>query len=161
MRWMLLGALFLLALSCAGCGSAASSPPNRVVLKLSTGSAGAGAVPTIGDLALQLTLPPGVSVAVASDGSGQTAEGVVAVSGTAAAPNTVALAKYSAVTGLVTLQIVKSDGFPPGEFATVTCDVAPGASPASAGFDITDFAAFDLAGNAISGLAAAFHVEVP
>ncbi len=154
MKRMAAGFLHLMLLLLAGCGGGGGgeggSAPGKAVVKIS--AVATGAVPAIGDITVTLNLPQGASVQVKPDGSGETADGVVVKSGAADAANTVAVARYSAVSGCIYLQIVKSDGFAPGEFVTVNCDLAPGFSQGAGGFGVADFSAFDLAGNAVSNL---------
>lgn len=156
-RWLLPVTLLLLA-GCGSGGGGATAGPSKAVVKLSTQAT--GAAQTIGDITVTLHLPAGVSVQVKPDGSGETADGVVVKSGAADAPNTVVIAKYSSAAGTVDLQIVKSDGFDPGEFVTVSCDLAAAASPAGSDFSTSNFSAFDLGGNSIATLGISHTVEL-
>jgi len=148
-RFLLATLLFALP-GCGSGGGIAASAPTRAAVKLSTQAT--GAAQAIGDITVTLNLPAGVSVRVKPDGSGQTADGVVVKSGAADVPNATALAKYSPAARTVDIEIVKSDGFNPGEFVTVSCDIAAGAAPVGADFSTSNFSSFDLTGNTITNL---------
>ena len=157
-RWLLPVTLLTVLAGCGSGGGAATAAPTKAVVKLSTQAN--GTAQTIGDITVTLNLPAGVSVKVKPDGSGQTADGVVVKSGAADAPNAVVIAKYSSATATVDLQIVKSDGFNPGEFVTVTCDLAAAAAPGATDFGTSSFSAFDLEGNSITNLGISHTVEL-
>lgn len=164
--------MMLAAFWLAGCGGdvttgpaeAGSGPPaqGKTVLTLNTaGSLPAGA--TIGGLGITVNLPD--SVTIPTDGSGNVSSGVVATSGVAAGQATV-LALFSAATATVPakLHLVLASmaaGMPVGEFATITCTVTTGDTPAETDFSLTDFAPVDTNGAAIASLAADLRKVAP
>jgi len=151
----------ILLLVLAGCGSGGGdhvSAPAGAVVRLSTRAD--GSAPTIGGIFVTLNLPAGVSVKVTEDGSGQTADGVVVKSGAADSTNSTVIAKYDRAGGTMNIVIVKSDGFQSGEFAAVTCDLTPATDPVSGDFTTSNFSAFDLAGNEITGLEISHTLEL-
>jgi hypothetical protein len=140
----------LFALSGCGGGGGNTAGPATAVVKLSAYST--DVAQTIGDITVTLDLPAGVSVEVKPDGSGQTADGVVVASGSASAPNSIAIAKYNGASGTVEIQVVKSDGFNLGEFVTVVCNLSAGVTPVLGDFNTSNFSAFDLTGNTITNV---------
>jgi hypothetical protein len=156
---LFLPVILLFALSgCGGGGGNTTAGPATAVVKLSTQSTDDAQL--IGDITVTLNLPAGVSVAVKPDGSGQTADGVVVASGAASASNSIAIAKYNSASGTVDIQVVKSDGFNPGEFVTVVCNLSSGVTPVLFDFSISNFSAFDLTGNIITNLTVSHSLEL-
>lgn len=162
-RLVFCGLLFLMLClaGCGGGGGSSSSLPagqltgqsNTMTVKLST-SAPAGQNVVLSGMGITLTLPAGVTVN--TDASGGVASGVIKVAG-GAAPGT-AIAVYHAAAGSTpaTLELVVASsaaaGFGTGEFATVTFDLASGASPKAAEFGLSNFKPYDLGGSIVSGL---------
>jgi hypothetical protein len=104
-----------------------------------------------------LRLPAGVSVKAAQSAP-QTDTGVVAASGNAGAE--LVLGTYSPANNTVSFSVIKSSGFVVGEFATVKCDIAAGAFPASGDFSVTNLTAVDTNGAAITGLTATYMATI-
>lgn len=152
-------ALFTLS----GCGSggggnAAPASPTAVVTLSAQGTVASPKL--IHGIELYLILPAGVTVKTDTNGkvpsSGVGA--VVVAAGDAAGLNTSVLANYPVTdpvdgnTNAIKVEIIDTDGFDPGNFVTVTCDRAAGASPNQADFKVTGFKPVDQTGNTISSL---------
>lgn len=154
-------AMSVLAACGGGGGGEKSAPaPSTVQLTLSS-SAKAGQSPQIKALSLTLALPSGVTLKTVS-GSKQTAPGIIRYSGGPAFSNLTSqliprplYGVYSTATApgknTVTLSFIGLAAFGAGEFATITCDVAPGVSVTDNSFQTT---AFSAAGDTDSELAA-------
>jgi hypothetical protein len=143
-----------LMIGCGGGGGGGNNngngtmPPTKAVVKISTlGSP--SVTPLIGAQAT-LHLPAGVSVKTFLN-STQTGTNVVVASGYAV-PADLVLGVYSSASGTVNVYVTKASGFASGEFATVNCDIASGASPIAANFSVTDLIVSDSNGNLITGL---------
>ena len=139
-----------------GCGSSGGNnnggngtpPPTVAVVKISTlGSP--SVTPLIGAQAT-VRMPAGVSVKTFLN-STQTGSNVVIASGNAVAADLV-MGVYSSASGTVNVYVTKASGFASGEFATVNCDIASGASPNAADFSVTELIVSDSNGNLITGL---------
>lgn len=102
----------------------------------------AGTTALIGGIDAVVTLPPGVTVK--ADASGKVLDSVLSASGMALGSSVAG--HYTPPTagrrGNVRIGII-SAGFGAGEFATIQCDIAPGAAPAAADFIISELKAFD------------------
>lgn len=162
---------FAMLFGCGGGGGDSSSDkgggavvqPTTAVLKLSAeGTLPAGT--SIAGIGITITLPSGVTVKTDSDG--KVASEVVVASGTTAGKATFTPPNYTAATATApaTLSFVlastEAAGFGTGEFATVTCDVASGASPKATDVTLGDFKPIDLKGVPIQGLSAAHTMEL-
>lgn len=149
-------ALSIMGVACGGGGSSSNNGndggsvtlPTSAVIKVSV--KGSSSSNFIGAIQATLHLPAGVSVK-ASQNAPQTDASVVAASGVASGADLV-MGMYSAASGTVSVFVMKTTGFPSGEFATVNCDIASGKLPSASGFSISDFDARDLNGSIISGL---------
>jgi hypothetical protein len=150
--------LLSLAAALHGCGGGRSDQPATAVLKLST--QGSVAAQSIQGVELTITLPAGVTVAAGS--TGKPDDGVLAPSGVAAGGSVSVAGRYTAATsstpGTVRLVLLKTAGFDAGEFAMVTCSIAPGSAPRSADFGLAGFKAVDQNGAAIDALGATLSV---
>ena len=130
--------------------------PTNGTLKISTsGPSGIGA------LDMTIDLPAGTTVA-ADAATGETAAGVVTISGVAAnGSNKLIAAKFTPATsgiyGKLKISMVNSTGFGPGECVTVDFHVATGGSfPAAASaFAVSGVSAKDLNSNLLSGVTVA------
>jgi hypothetical protein len=154
---LLLFGLMCGILALAGCGgggggNAAAPQPTTATVKLST----SGTLPqgtSLSGIGGTITLPSGVTVQ--ADASGVVSGSVVTVAGVAA-PGTI-VAFYIPANGTtpasVTFAMVSTAaaGFGIGEFATLTCNLASGATPTASDFSLT-FQATDLSGNTVNGL---------
>jgi hypothetical protein len=125
----------------------------------------AGAPSVIAGIDVRVNLPAGVIVA-ADPLTGETAPGVVTMSGEAAvgdavpAANKVAVAKYTpaSIGSPAQLHIVMANavGFVPGEFVTIQFDLATGTSfPTASAFSVASFFAKGLDGSGLAGITAA------
>lgn len=164
MRIILAGCLTLLVSVFAGCGDSGTSPatvqpaivqPTTAVLKLSS----QGASPALAGIGITVKLPAGVSVKTTADGAVDSS--VVTVSGVAV-PGSVATPVYTPATATTpgTLRFVVAStaagGFGVGEFATVTCAIAPGSFPMATDFGLADFTPADLLLQPVTGLTPTF-----
>ncbi len=144
------------ALTLAGCGSGgggtgnSSAAPTQAVVYLST--QGTPSSQPVNGVQVTLTLPAGV--AVAADANGNTSGGVVQASGSATGA-VLAQGFYTPATSsapaTVKVYVVKTGGFNTGEFATVTCDLVKGVSPAASEFGLSDFSSSSSTVDPISG----------
>jgi hypothetical protein len=76
-------------------------------------------------------------------------------------PNaTTPLNTFNAADRKVGINVVDQDGFGIGEFVTVNCDIASGATPTGGGFGIINFYAADGSGAIITGLTPTFTVDI-
>lgn len=121
----------------------------------------AGTSPLISGLEAAVILPPGVTVKAGSDGI--VPDTVLQASG-AALGKAIATGFYtrSSVTmrGRVNLGVVSAQGFAAGEFVTLQCDIAPGATPTDADLLVTLRSAFDPQGAQLAlSLTAAFRAD--
>ena len=131
-----------------------TTQPSRVTIKLST----AGTSTLIGSLNLTLQLPAGVTVR-STVSPPLTDPGVAYQSGNAASSELFS-ATYTAATGTMFLQLGSTTGFASGEFATIVCDVAPGATtPAPGDFTVLSFTAWDVDTTEISGVTTSISVS--
>jgi hypothetical protein len=156
---LMCGILFLAACGGGGGGNAAAPQPTTATLKLST----SGTLPpgtSLAGIGITVTLPAGVTVR--TDAGGAVASGVVTVTGVAA-PGT-AISVYTPASGtnpatlVLAMVSTATTGYGTGEFATVTCDLASGASPKASDFLLT-LNPFDLNGNPVTGLTASATVN--
>lgn len=130
--------------------------PTNGILKISTSGS-----PNIGALDMTVTIPAGVEVA-ADPATGEAAPGAVVISGAAATGNNKLLAaKVTPASGgnpgKLTISMINSTGFGPGECVTVDFKVAAGGSfPAKAAFTMTGVSAKGLDGTTpLSGVTVA------
>jgi hypothetical protein len=133
--------LSLLSACGGGGGGATLTQPTKAVVTLSTSVT--GTIPpatTINSYNVTITLPAGVSVK-STVNPPETDANVVTASGKAAGASIIGV--YTEATGTfpatVKLSVVKVDpitgaGFDPGEFCTVTCDIAAGHYPVASNF---------------------------
>lgn len=129
--------------------------PTNGILKISTSGG-----PSIGALDMTVTLPAGVEVAVADPATGEAEAGAVAISGAAATgSNKQVAAKVTPASGgnkgKVTISMVNSTGFGPGECLTVDFKVTGGTFPAKGDFAVTGLAAKGVDAAPLSGVTAA------
>jgi hypothetical protein len=160
----------ILAVSLWGCGGGGgggdSAPiqqaqvqpqPTRALLKLiSAGAPGQAGV--VGGIDVTLQVPQGVIVPH-DDTTAEVAAGVVTASGEALAGKSVVLAKSFAdpATGGNKVRVMLANanptgGLPTGEFATMECEIAAGASPKPEDFRVAEVAAVDLNGAPVAGV---------
>ena len=137
-------------------------------------------VPTTGVLKLftEGILPPGTSLAgigitvnlpagltVKTDVDGKVVAGTVEGSGVTVGKSTLAEPDYTPATETAPAKLsfvlagTEAEGFGPGEFATVTCDLAAGATLQATDITLTEFRPVDLRGAPVDGLTAAHTVE--
>ncbi len=145
----------------AASGGSAPAPAPKAVITLATaGTLTAGTA--IGGLGVTVDLP--YTVTVRTTGGGNVDNGVVATSGVAAGQATV-MALYSDATGSTPARLYlvlasSGSGMPVGQFATITCEIKPGADPVPADFSLTDFSAVDTSGVSIPSLTTALSETV-
>ncbi len=156
--------LSLFVISGCGGGGDGDDPPTPVqptTAVVTLMSQGAG---TINGIDVTLELPAGVTVKATPDATNPsvmvTDTGVVTASGTADASTNI-IATYTATpSGVVAIHVTNAAGFAPGEFATVTCDIAVGSLPVATDFSVTDFTAFDGNGVEIDGMTANHTADI-
>ncbi len=162
-----LGAMLALS-ACGGGGGGSgsttygttSTPPTKAVVKLST----FGASTQIAGIDVTIALPGGVT-AKATVAPPETDSGVVLPSGQAAV-NSIVEATYSAATGSapaavhILLANSNTNGFGIGEFATINCDLASGATPTSSDFTVESATVGDPTGNPIPGITVSASVTL-
>ncbi len=148
---------------CGGSGGGDDTPPptQPTTAEVKLISQGAG---TIHGIDVIVELPAGVTVKATPDATNPsvmvTDTGVVTASGTADASTNI-IATYTATpSGVVAIHVTNAAGFAPGEFATVTCDIAVGSFPVDADFSVTDFTAFDGNGVEIDGMTADHTADI-
>jgi hypothetical protein len=146
-------------LGCGGGGTTAQ--PSQAVLRLqSQGPLAAGEA--LSGIGVTISLPHGVSVKTAPDGS--SAPDAVAVSGVAL-PGIVLRPRYvpenGAVPGSISFVVTSAAlaGFGTGEFATVTCGIAPGVAPLSADFKLSSSEPADLSLQQASRISVTMSVQ--
>ena len=160
--------LMIALVAMSGCGKKHDdSPSTTATIKILSQGTG-----TIGAITVTAVLPAGVTVKATPDSVNTAAlvtdPGVVEVSGVAVGTNTLATGTYTVATasapGKVMISMVSlgtnSNGFGPGEFVTVTCDIATGSSPKAEDFSVSDFIAKDLDGAEIATLTAGLTVDM-
>lgn len=137
-------------------GGGTNAPSQRVAaLKLATSGTPSA---LLAGIDITVTLPSGVTPALNSDGTVATT--VATVSGVAA-PGTMLAPVYTQASGTVkgTLRLAMASsitaGFGAGEFATVSCVVATGSTPAQSDFTLSGFNPIDVNGSTATGLTAA------
>lgn len=117
-------------------GGISTPQPTKAVVKLST----SGTTTQIAGVDVTIALPSGVTVK-STVSPPETDAGVVIASGQAAA-NSLVTGVSTAVSGAspATVHLVlansNANGFGAGEFATITCDLASGATPTASGFTV-------------------------
>ena len=157
--------LAMIALLSGGCSSGGDSgtgngtqDPTTATIKITA----IGTLPTnstIGGVDLSLILPAGVTVKTSPGNLSALVPdaGIVTASGAAAA-NSRVYAVYTAgagaVLGSVRILLANTQGFAPGEFVTVDCDIASGHRPATADFSASGIKFVDGNGKALDGLSA-------
>lgn len=105
-------------------------------------------VPALKGLQFVLSLPPGAELRY--DSSQAVLPESLGLSGQAPADAFLAAQKAA---GGVTVAVVSGTGLGPGELATLTCDLAPGATPPSAGsFAVADLVAVGRDDNLLPGI---------
>lgn len=121
---------------------AASSKSYRLVLGGIAGTA------SLKGMQFALSLPPGAELRY--DNSQAVLPESLSLSGVAPADAFLAAQKAA---GGVNVALVAGTGLGPGEFATLTCDLAPGATPPSAaGFSVTGLVAVGADDNLLPGI---------
>jgi hypothetical protein len=128
--------------------------PAAGLLKISS----AGSAGVIGAIDVTVILPAGVKVK-ADATTGEAAAEVVTVSGVAAASaNKLVAAKFTPAAGgtpgQLHILLISSEGFGPGEFATVRFEVEGGTFPKADAFSVTGFTARGLSGSELKGVSA-------
>ena len=112
----------------------------------------AGTTALISGIDIVVTLPPGVTVKAAADGSVSSS----ALQIPAAFANTLAVGHYTppsaSARGGVRLGVISAAGFAAGEFVTLQCDVAPDAAPQDSDFVLSVQDAVGADGALLSGL---------
>lgn len=102
-----------------------------------------GTTALIGGIDTVVTLPPGVTVK--ADASGKVPSSALTASGMAL--GSFVAGHYTPPAagrrGFIRIGIISAAGFAAGEFATIQCDIAPGAAPAAADFIISELKTFD------------------
>jgi hypothetical protein len=158
--------LILALFAISGCGNSDSGDdviqPTTATVTLLTQGTG-----TINGIDITVTLPAGVTVQATADPVNPavlvTDAGVVEASGAAGA-NTSALATYTTATtgaaATVVVHVANFDGFQPGEFATVSCNIAAGSFPIEEDFSLSGFVAVDGNGAALADLTAGFTADI-
>jgi hypothetical protein len=160
--------LILLCISLlAACGGGSTAPTGTETTpsltpqsKTATIKLAASGTPSaqLAGIGITITLPDGVTPALASDGS--VATSVVTISGVAA-PGNILAPIYTPATGSTkgTLRIILASqaaaGFGAGEFATISLTSTAASNPVAADFPISAFNPIDVTGNAATGLTAA------
>ncbi len=134
----------------------------QAIVKIMTSGNTQGA--QIGGIDVTLDLPPGVSVKATPDAQNPnvlvTDSGVVVASGAAAGPNTLVTGTYTASPNRVYVHVANA-GFGTGEFATVTCDLATGATVTAGDFNTESLYVVDNQNaTEITGLTAGLTVEI-
>ena len=136
--------------------------PTTAVLKLySEGVLPAGT--SLAGIGITVNLPAGVTVQ--TDVDGKVAAGTVEGSGVTAGKATLAEPDYTPATDTAPARLsfvlagTDAEGFGTGEFATVNCDLAAGATPQATDITLSDFRPVDLRGAAVEGLTAAHTTE--
>jgi hypothetical protein len=138
-----------------GGGGTVATPPTKAIIKISTkGTLASGT--QIGGVEVSVKLPAGVSAKTLNASTTETAGEVVEASGVAT-NNSQVVGTYTNQTGLTsggTVRIFLSTGtgFPVGEFATMSTDIAAGYAPVSADFNQITAIVKDLNGVDITGL---------
>lgn len=144
-------------------GGGTAVQPTTAVLKLSS----QGTLPTgtsIAGIGITINLPAGVTVK--TDSTGKVASEAVVASGTTAGKASFAPPNYVPAAGTTPAKLsfvlasTEAAGFGTGEFATVTCDVATGTTPAATDVTLSDFKPIDLKGVDIPGLSAVHTLEL-
>ena len=136
--------------------------PTTAVLKLYTEGVLASGTSLAG-IGITVTLPAGVTVQ--TDVDGKVAAGTVEGSGVTAGKATLAEPDYTPATDTAPARLsfvlagTDAEGFGTGEFATVTCNLAAGATPQATDITLSDFRPVDLRGAAVEGLTAAHTAE--
>lgn len=140
--------MLLIFAGCGGGGGAqgVATQPTTAVLKLYTlykpGIPSPPASQQIAGVTVRIHLPNGVTLK--TDAGGTVSTGVVAASGVTAGKANITLPVYTPATATagatVSFNVVSSEanGFGIGEFATVNCEIAPGAFPAPGDFNLSD-----------------------
>jgi hypothetical protein len=158
----LLSITLMAACGGGGGGSSANNQPTTtptsqgktITSKMSTTGTPSAQLAGIG---ITMTLPDGVTPALASDGS--VAASVVTISGVAA-PGSVLAPVYTPASGSTkgTLQIGLASqapaGFGAGDFATISLASTAATNPVAADFPLSGFNPIDVTGNAATGLTA-------
>lgn len=165
---LLIFALGLTMLSACGGGSSSSSDPQQsgpttAVIKIgTTGTLGSGSL--ISGITVTGVLPAGVTVKATPDPTTPsvlvTDPGVVVASGVTGTSATTPINTFNAADRTVGINLVDPDGFGIGQFVTVNCDIASGATPTAGSFGITYFYPVDQNGAVISTLTPTFTVDI-
>ena len=164
---LLIFAIGITMVSACGGGASSSSPqpsgPTTAVIRIeTTGVLGPGVM--IGGITVTGVLPAGVTVKTTPDPQNPsvlvTDTDVVIASGVTGT-NAGTIATYDAAERKVSIYVWDAvDGFGTGEFVTVRCTIASGATPTSGGFGLSDLSVYDLDGADIIGLAAGYTAEI-
>lgn len=167
MRKLLLPTVMLIASTVVSCGgggggeTAAEKQPVKAVVKLETsGTLATGSF--IGGIDVTLNLPATASVNASADSANVnvfvTDPDVVAASGVSTGANATVMGTYTASPKAVSVKILNPAGFGTGEFVTVNCNLAAGATVAASDFSTGTLSVFDLNGANITGLTAGMTV---
>lgn len=167
MKKLTMGSWFILGLSIAtiaACGSESGQTGQhqftRAVVKLSTSTTSTN----LGGVDATILLPPGVTAA-SRMAPPWTDSGVVVPSGQAASDAS-ATGLYTAASGTpaavrVQLTSTAANGFGPGEFVSVKCDISAGSYPAESGFSLSSSPSptvWDIHGAVVGGAAVSVSV---
>ena len=148
---------FSLALLMSACGGGGGDngggttpptiTPTKAILKVSTANVPSGTL--LGGVKISIVLPAGVTPSVLS---GNDATGSVAASGNAVS-GLFAASSYDAATRTLMPGTISGTGFVSGEFLTITCSIAAGATVTAADFpsQAKVISLVDLNSNTISG----------
>ena len=163
MRLVWLALVIALLAGCGSGGAAGNSvdpgpAPGPATAIVEFGTRAASAQTVLYAVEFVLHLPAGVTLP-ANPTSGEVPAGVLqtalsgALSGARYQPAT------AAAQALVRVNITDPGGFAVGDLATLTCNVAPGASLNPAGFSLAGFSARDANGAVITGITAHLGVK--
>jgi hypothetical protein len=152
-----------LALSVAallGCsGSGGGGQPSQALLRLSV----EGSAPSLSIKGVQMTLELPAGVTIAASEAGKIDGAALSASGAAAGGSALLAGHFTPATSsaqsAAKVMLARPTGFDAGEFATVTCAIAKGASPRWSELRISGFKAVDEDGVEIKTVNGTFTVE--
>jgi hypothetical protein len=159
MKWKLIAGVLLLTgiavlSGCGGGSDSSGSASTTAVISLAVTSS---STPTIGGINIEFYLPAGVSVVTdSSTTTPKTISSTALVTGSAldAVTNKLIVGSYYSDTRLVRIAVSNVDaGFSPGEYARLTCVVAPGVTFGQseiAALPYSTFQVFDTSSNNIT-----------
>lgn len=133
--------------------SGVSAGEDHVILKIAADGDLGGRL--ISGIEFTLTLPPGVTLDATANG--EVAAGEIAASGANVNPEYV-MARYSP--GAVRVALINANGFPGGEFLTVSCNRAGRTAVTATDFAIEDFRAADFSPAVIATAVPSVTVDI-